>query len=113
MWMSRLLAGMVRVVVGAQPRWLGCKPAPGLRLYYANHTSHFDAPALWSPFPTNRRAKTGPDAAGGHAGAAQRQPAEGNLPRDLPDHERGQPPVVHGQLGGRSPGDRRRRSPEC
>ncbi len=63
MWMSRLLAGMVRVVVGAQPRWLGCKPVPALRIYYANHTSHFDALALWSALPTKLRATTRPVAA--------------------------------------------------
>jgi 1-acyl-sn-glycerol-3-phosphate acyltransferase len=63
MWLSRLLAGMVRVVVGAQPRWIGCKPSPALRIYYANHTSHFDALALWCALPTKLRAMTRPVAA--------------------------------------------------
>lgn len=63
MWLSNLLAGMVRVVVGAQPRWMGCKPLPVLRIYYANHTSHFDALALWSALPAKLRANTRPVAA--------------------------------------------------
>ena len=63
MWLSRLLAGMVRVLVGAQPRWIGCKPSPALRIYYANHTSHFDALALWSALPNKLRANTRPVAA--------------------------------------------------
>jgi len=63
MWLSRLLAGMVRVLVGAQPRWIGCKPSPALRIYYANHTSHFDALALWSALPNKLRATTRPVAA--------------------------------------------------
>ena len=63
MWLSHLLAGMVRVVVGAQPRWIGCKPSPSLRIYYANHTSHFDALALWSALPNKLRAITRPVAA--------------------------------------------------
>ena len=63
MWLSSLLAGMVRVVVGAQPRWIGCRPLPTLRIYYANHTSHFDALALWCALPTKLRATTRPVAA--------------------------------------------------
>jgi len=63
MWLSRLLAGMMRVLVGAQPRWIGCKPSPALRIYYANHTSHFDALALWSALPNRLRATTRPVAA--------------------------------------------------
>ncbi len=63
MWLSSALAGMVRVVVGAQPRWMGCKPSPALRIYYANHTSHFDALALWSALPAKLRANTRPVAA--------------------------------------------------
>ncbi len=63
MWLSHLLAGMVRVIVGAQPCWIGCKPSPALRIYYANHTSHFDALALWSALPTKLRTTTRPVAA--------------------------------------------------
>ena len=63
MWLSYALAAMVRVLVGAQPRWIGCKPSPALRIYYANHTSHFDTLALWCALPTRLRANTRPVAA--------------------------------------------------
>jgi len=63
MWLSLLLTGIVRGVVGAQPRWIGCKPAPTLRIYYANHTSHMDTLALWCALPAELRAKTRPVAA--------------------------------------------------
>jgi len=63
MWLSHALAAMVRVLVGAQPRWIGSKPSPALRIYYANHTSHFDTLALWCALPTKLRASTRPVAA--------------------------------------------------
>ena len=63
MWLSHVLAAMVRVLVGAQPRWIGSKPSPALRIYYANHTSHFDTLALWCALPTKLRASTRPVAA--------------------------------------------------
>jgi 1-acyl-sn-glycerol-3-phosphate acyltransferase len=63
MWLSHLLSGLVRALVGAQPRWIGCKPAPALRIYFANHTSHMDTLALWSALPANLRATTRPVAA--------------------------------------------------
>src|SRR4051812_46525277 len=63
MWLSLLLTGIVRGLVGAQPRWIGCKPAPALRIYYANHTSHMDTLALWCALPAELRAKTRPVAA--------------------------------------------------
>jgi 1-acyl-sn-glycerol-3-phosphate acyltransferase len=63
MWLSHLLSGLVRALVGAQPRWIGCKPAPALRIYFANHTSHMDTLALWSALPASLRATTRPVAA--------------------------------------------------
>src|SRR5580698_8246176 len=63
MWLSYVLSALVRVLVGAQPRWIGSKPSPALRIYYANHTSHFDTLALWCALPTKLRAKTRPVAA--------------------------------------------------
>jgi 1-acyl-sn-glycerol-3-phosphate acyltransferase len=63
MWLSHGLAAMVRVLVGAQPRWIGSKPSSALRIYYANHTSHFDTLALWCALPTKLRASTRPVAA--------------------------------------------------
>jgi 1-acyl-sn-glycerol-3-phosphate acyltransferase len=63
MWLSYLLTVLIRVLVGAQPRWIGCRPSPALRIYYANHTSHMDTLALWCALPADLRAKTRPVAA--------------------------------------------------
>jgi 1-acyl-sn-glycerol-3-phosphate acyltransferase len=57
---SRLIALGTRVLVGAQPRWIGSRPSLALRIYYANHTSHFDTLALWCALPTQQRAATRP-----------------------------------------------------
>lgn len=63
MWLSHLLTFVLRVLVGAQPRWLGSQPAPRLRIYFANHTSHMDTLALWCALPAPLRARTRPVAA--------------------------------------------------
>lgn len=63
MWISHALALLVRVLVGAKPCWIGCKPSAVLRIYYANHTSHMDTLALWCALPGDLRAKTRPVAA--------------------------------------------------
>ena len=63
MWLSLLLTGIVRGLVGATPRWIGCKPTSALRIYYANHTSHMDTLALWCALPAELRARTRPVAA--------------------------------------------------
>jgi len=63
MWLSHPLTFILRTLVGAQPRWIGCRPAPNLRIYYANHTSHMDTLALWSALPADLRATTRPVAA--------------------------------------------------
>ena len=61
--LSYLFAMVVRVLVGARPQWIGCKPTPGLRIYYANHSSHLDTLALWCALPRSLRATTRPVAA--------------------------------------------------
>jgi len=63
MWLSYLLTFILRVVVGAHPRWIGSKPSNAQRIYYANHTSHMDTLALWCALPGELRAKTRPVAA--------------------------------------------------
>jgi len=63
MWLSHVFAALVRVLVGARPQWIGCKPTPALRIYYANHTSHMDTLALWCALPNHLRATTRPVAA--------------------------------------------------
>ena len=63
MWLSHVFALLVRVLVGAQAQWIGCKPAPALRIYYANHSSHLDTLALWCALPHHLRKTTRPVAA--------------------------------------------------
>ena len=63
MWLSYPLTFILRALVGAQPRWLGCRPSPAQRIYYANHTSHMDTLALWCALPAELRASTRPVAA--------------------------------------------------
>ena len=40
-WLTRLL-------VGAYPQWIGCKPEKIQRIYFANHSSHLDTIVIWS-----------------------------------------------------------------
>ena len=54
---------MVRLVVGAYPRWLGSAPTATQRIYFANHTSHMDTIVLWAALPAGLRANTRPVAA--------------------------------------------------
>lgn len=63
MWLSKLLIGLVRILVGASPRWVGSTPSQTQRIYFANHSSHIDTVALWSALPPNLRARTRPVAA--------------------------------------------------
>ena len=58
MWLSHILAFIVRVLVGARAQWIGCAPSSAVRVYYANHTSHMDTIALWCALPADLRAKT-------------------------------------------------------
>jgi len=63
MWLSTLLIGAIRILVGASPRWIGSKPSSAQRIYFANHSSHLDTLALWSALPANLRRRTRPVAA--------------------------------------------------
>lgn len=55
---SRAIACFIQFFTGVQGRWLGCKPEDTQRIYFANHTSHFDFLVLWSVLPFNLRART-------------------------------------------------------
>ena len=70
MWLSYLLIGSVRALLGAAPRWVGAQPGPGRRIYFANHTSHIDTVALWSALPPALRAETRPAAAADYWGSS-------------------------------------------
>jgi 1-acyl-sn-glycerol-3-phosphate acyltransferase len=60
---SEILVGVVKLLIGAYPRWIGCKPDAGQRLYFANHSSHMDTLAIWSALPIRLRGRTHPVAA--------------------------------------------------
>ena len=60
---AALLVGFVKLLVGAYGRWIGSKPGPAQRIYFANHTSHIDTLAIWSALPRSLRCATHPVAA--------------------------------------------------
>ena len=60
---AALLVGLVRLLVGAHPRWAGREPPRGQAIYFANHTSHIDTIAIWSALDPQVRATTRPVAA--------------------------------------------------
>jgi 1-acyl-sn-glycerol-3-phosphate acyltransferase len=57
------LVWLVRVLVGAYPRWIGSVPSANQRIYFANHSSHMDTLVLWAALPQALRANTRPVAA--------------------------------------------------
>jgi 1-acyl-sn-glycerol-3-phosphate acyltransferase len=60
---SFFLVGVVKLLVGAYARWVGCGPEPVQRIYFANHTSHIDTMAIWAALPIRMRYRTHPVAA--------------------------------------------------
>lgn len=68
MWLSNLLIGTVRLLVGATPRWISSTPTDTQRIYFANHSSHIDTVALWSALPPELRARMRPVAAADYWG---------------------------------------------
>jgi 1-acyl-sn-glycerol-3-phosphate acyltransferase len=57
------LIGLVKVLVGAQARWVDAAPSSEQSIYFTNHSSHLDTLALWAALPAEIRAKTRPVAA--------------------------------------------------
>jgi 1-acyl-sn-glycerol-3-phosphate acyltransferase len=49
--------------VGARSDWRGCEPDPRRRIYFANHSSHFDTVAVMAALPWSVRRLTHPVAA--------------------------------------------------
>lgn len=68
MWITRMLIVIVRLLVGATPRWIGSEPGRTQRIYFANHSSHMDTLALWAALPPALREKTHPVAAADYWG---------------------------------------------
>jgi 1-acyl-sn-glycerol-3-phosphate acyltransferase len=93
MWLSYALIGSVRALLGATPRWIGCKPEATQRIYFANHSSHVDTVALWSALPPDLRARTRPAAAADYWGtsAIRRAIALNGLNAVLIDRKRTDP----------------------
>ncbi|GAB4204561.1 MAG: lysophospholipid acyltransferase family protein [Tibeticola sp.] len=61
--MVLLLLALVRLLTGAQARWVGCPPKAEQRIYFANHQSHADLVMIWAALPAELRAITRPIAA--------------------------------------------------
>lgn len=55
-----LLIGLARLLTGAYANWVGCRPDPKQRLYFANHSSHLDFILLWGLLPPAIRYRTRP-----------------------------------------------------
>lgn len=53
-----MIALFVRSFTGVQANWHGCAPEPKQRIYFANHTSHFDFLILWAVLPALLREST-------------------------------------------------------
>jgi len=58
--LGKAVTGLMRLLTGAQARWVGCGPAPTQRIYFANHTSHGDFVLIWTCLPPSLRAMTRP-----------------------------------------------------
>src|SRR6185369_12160418 len=58
-----LMAAFVRLLTGVRGEWRGCAPETKQRIYFANHTSNLDGPALWASLPEPLRVLTRPVAA--------------------------------------------------
>lgn len=58
-----LITGLVKLISGANVHWIGCEPLQRQRIYFANHTSHFDGVVMWSALPSKVRKETRPVAA--------------------------------------------------
>ena len=58
-----MLAGVARLITGAQGHWYGAPPKAEQRIYFANHQSHFDWVLIWAALPSDLRTVTRPIAA--------------------------------------------------
>jgi len=57
------LIGLVKLLVGANPRWVDAAPSLEQSIYFTNHSSHLDTLALWAALPVGIRTRTRPVAA--------------------------------------------------
>ena len=61
--MLNVICGFVRLFTGVQSDWAGAEPEAVQRIYFANHTSHFDCLVLLSVLPRHLRRAVRPAAA--------------------------------------------------
>jgi 1-acyl-sn-glycerol-3-phosphate acyltransferase len=61
--MGLFLLGLIRVLTGAQARWIGCPPKAEQRIYFANHQRHADLVLIWAALARDLRGLTRPIAA--------------------------------------------------
>lgn len=61
--LASVIAGCLRVLTGAVPRFAASLPENEQFIFYCNHTSHLDAVVLWSLLPAHIRFQTRPVAA--------------------------------------------------
>jgi 1-acyl-sn-glycerol-3-phosphate acyltransferase len=57
---ASVVTALARLVTGVRGEWRGCKPAPAIRVYFANHNSHLDFVLIWSVLPRALRQATRP-----------------------------------------------------
>jgi 1-acyl-sn-glycerol-3-phosphate acyltransferase len=58
-----VLAWSARFISGTCGRWVDCEPSIRQRVYFANHSSHFDILIIWASLPREVRGFTRPLAA--------------------------------------------------
>jgi 1-acyl-sn-glycerol-3-phosphate acyltransferase len=63
MFLTQFFVWLVRLLVGAYPRWIGTTPSAAQRIYFSNHTSHVDTIVVWSAMPDDIRSRVRPIAA--------------------------------------------------
>jgi 1-acyl-sn-glycerol-3-phosphate acyltransferase len=63
-----ILIAASRFLVGGAAHWVGCRPTPRQRIYFANHASHMDTLVLWAALPPALRRTTRPVAAADYWG---------------------------------------------
>ena len=80
MILDRLIIGATRFLIGGRAAWVGCKPTPKQRIYFANHSSNLDTVVIWAALPPTLRARTRPAAA---ADYWDRTRARRHLARDV------------------------------
>lgn len=56
--MDHLTVAMLKLLSGVTAQWCGCEPSERQRVYFANHTSNLDGPALWAALPSPLRRVT-------------------------------------------------------